>query len=133
MLQCAPGYCLALPAAAAALSAAESVPQAVREEGGGREGHTATMKRGHTAGRVGEERREHTRTGDLEVSSSQSEQLLEVLEITQGAIARHASSTGPLKTEGHLHLVQHPVHTLPAPRGHTVVLCTALTSIPDLA
>lgn len=69
MLQCAPGYCLALPAAAAALSAAESVPQAARE--GGREGHTATMKQGHTAGGVGEERREHTRTGGLEVASSQ--------------------------------------------------------------
>ncbi len=69
MLQCAPGYCLALPAAVAALSAAESVPQAAREEG--REGHIATMKQGHTARRVGKERREHTRTGDLEVSGSQ--------------------------------------------------------------
>lgn len=51
MLQCAPGYCLALPAAAAALSAAESVPQAATK--GGREGHTTTMKHGHTAGGSG--------------------------------------------------------------------------------
>lgn len=38
---------------------------------GGREGYTATMKPGHTAGGVGEERRKHTRTGDLDVSGSQ--------------------------------------------------------------
>lgn len=54
MLQCDPGYCLALPAAAAALSAAESVPQAARE--GGREGmyrhnETGTHRRGSGRGK----------------------------------------------------------------------------------
>lgn len=64
MLQCAPGYCLALPAADAALSAAKSVPQAARrreeeEEAGGMHRHseTGTHRRGE-AGIGGEKKGE---------------------------------------------------------------------------
>lgn len=98
MLQCAPGYCLALPAAAAALSAAESVPQAAREggkEGGREEGPTHSHKEArthHSGSRRGKERRDQDRS--LEESSSQKVRSCYILEFNFHAAWGHENIQG---------------------------------------
>lgn len=87
---------------------------------GGREGHTATMKQGYTAGGVGEGRREHSRTGGLDVSGSHQVNscYIQVLsfhaaqdqEIIQVAITVTSMSTHTRKAEKQAFITESSSH-----------------------